>query len=188
MAGDAREDAALPRQLPRRVAGNDNPRQPNVPYGHRHHSFLYPVFQSHEFTSKTPALWTAVRASLEKKLAEHCEGSSFGRVQSGLAAAYLHLNDAAYGQIRKMVLEGKWYTSLMTSHDPNHSIFCADANGGLPEVVNNCSCFPCPASWICCLPCRGPGRKHDPRPIVPRADHDPINSPGIVRRKKFTWS
>ena len=61
-----------------------NPRQPNVPYGHRHHSFLYPVFASHEFTpEQTPLLWTAARTSLQKKLAEHCEGSSFGRVHRG---------------------------------------------------------------------------------------------------------
>ena len=60
--------------------------------------------ESHEFTpEQTPALWTAARVSLQKKLAEHCEGSSFGRIQSGLAAAYLRLGEGAYGQIRKMV-------------------------------------------------------------------------------------
>ena len=122
-----------------------NPRHPDVPYGHRHHSLLYPVFQSHEFTpEQTPVLWKAASVSLQKKLPEYCEGSSFGRVQSGLAAAYLRMGDAAYGQIRKMVLEGKWYTSLMTSHDPNHSLFCSDANGGVPEVVDNMLVFSLP--------------------------------------------
>jgi hypothetical protein len=122
-----------------------NPRQPNVPYRHRHHSLLYPVFQSYEFTpEQTPALWAAARVSLQKKLPEYCEGSSFGRVQSALAAAYLRMGEGAYGQIRKMVLEGKWYTSLMSSHDPNHSFFCSDANGGTPEIVNNMLVFSLP--------------------------------------------
>jgi alpha-L-fucosidase 2 len=122
-----------------------SPRQPRVPYGHRHHSLLYPVFQSHEFTPKqTPDLWAAAGESLKKKLAEDCEGSSFGRIQSGLAAAQMGMGDGAYGQIRKMVLEGKWYTSLMTSHDPNHAIFCSDANGGVPEIVNSMLVFSLP--------------------------------------------
>ena len=151
-----------------------NPRQPNVPYGHRHHSFLYPVFQSHEFTpEQTPALWTAARVSLQQKLAEHCEGSSFGRIQSGLAAAYLRLGDGAYGQIHRMVLEGKWYTSLMTSHDPNHRIFCSDANGGVPEVVNNMLVFSLPGQ-LDLLPARAEGlaARHGPRPPGAGADHD----------------
>jgi hypothetical protein len=119
-----------------------DPRRPDVPYDHRHHSLLYPVFQSHEFTpEQTPELWRAAKASLEGKLPRHCEGSSFGRIQSGLAAAYLRMGDGAYGQIRKMALEGKWYTSLMTSHDPNHQFFCADANGGVPEIVDNMLVF-----------------------------------------------
>ena len=32
----------------------------------------------------------------------------------------------------------------MTSHDPNHNIFCSDANGGVPEVVNNMLLFSLP--------------------------------------------
>jgi len=113
-------------------------------YGHRHHSQLYPVFQSYEFSPEdTPALWEASKKILLRKMAaiKPGEESSFGRTQGGLSAAYLRMGDEAYEILRRLICGGSFYTSLMASHDPDHQTFNVDGNGGFPEIINNMLVF-----------------------------------------------
>jgi len=126
-------------------------------YGHRHHSHLYPVFQSHELTpEQTPGLWKAAQAAVLKKINSNGEQSSFGRMQAGLSAAYLRMGEEAYGRLAIMAVRKSMYTSLITSHEPNQRIFNVDGNGSIHELVNNMLLF----SW--------PG-KLDLLPALPQA-------------------
>ncbi len=114
-------------------------------YRHRHHSHLYPVFESHEFTPETtPALWSAARVALIKKIHSGGEQSSFGRVQAGLAAAYLRMADEAYGRLKAMAVGNSMYPSLITSHEPGQGVFNVDGNGGIPEIVDAMLLFSLP--------------------------------------------
>jgi hypothetical protein len=114
-------------------------------YRHRHHSHLYPVFQSHEFTPETtPELWNAAKVALLKKIHSGGEKSSFGRVQAGLAAAYLRLGDEAYGRLEALATGNSMYPSLITSHEPGQGVFNVDGNGGVPEIVDNMLLFALP--------------------------------------------
>jgi len=111
-------------------------------YGHRHHAHLYPVFQSHEFTpEETPELWEAAKAALRKKIDSSGEQSSFGRMQAGLAAAYLGMAEEAFGRLAIMAVRKSMYPSLITSHEPGQGIFNTDANGSIPELVNSLLVF-----------------------------------------------
>jgi len=112
---------------------SDNPER----YGHRHHSHLYPVFQSFEFTpEKTPKLWQAAKKATLAKIASNGEQSSFGRMQSGIAAARLGMAEAAYGRLAIMAVKKSMYPSMITSHEPNGRILNTDGNGSIPELLN----------------------------------------------------
>jgi len=114
-------------------------------YGHRHHSGLYPVFQSHELTPEAdPALWQAARAMVTAKIRSNGEQSSFGRMQAGLAAAYLGMGEEAYGRLAIMATRRSMYPSLITSHEPDDRIFNTDGNGSIPELVNSMLVFSLP--------------------------------------------
>ena len=69
------------------------------------------------------------------------EQSSFGRVQSGVAAAFLGMPDEAYGRLQAMAVKRSMYPSLITSHEPNAEIFNTDGNGGIPQIVNTMLLF-----------------------------------------------
>jgi hypothetical protein len=110
-----------------------------VSAGHRHHSQLYPCFQSLDpILESQPGLWRAAQASVRTKIAGSDGGgeqSSFGRVQCGVAAAYLGMAEEAYGRLKVMAAKRSMNTSLITSHEPNAGIFNTDGNGGVPHVV-----------------------------------------------------
>ena len=126
-------------------------------YSHRHCSPLYPVFQSFEFTpEQTPELWEAARRATRKKIEADEGNSSFGRMQSGMAAAYLGMAEEAYRQLSVMAIGKSMYPSLITSHEPGQRIFNVDANGSIPELLNMMIVF----SW--------PGRL-DLLPALPKA-------------------
>jgi hypothetical protein len=83
----------------------------------------------------------AAQASVRAKIAgsdsdSEGEQSSFGRVQSGVAAAYLGMREEAYGRLKVMAVKQSMTTSLITSHEPNGDIFNTDGNGGIPHIVN----------------------------------------------------
>jgi len=126
-------------------------------FGHPHCSGLYPVFQSYELTpEQTPELWEAARESTRKKVAATGTTSTFNRMQSGLAAAYLGLGEEAYSRLGIVVFLEAMYPSLITAHNADCKTFNTDGNGTIPEIVNMMLVF----SW--------PGRL-DLLPALPKA-------------------
>jgi hypothetical protein len=116
-----------------------------VDAGHRHHSQLYPCFQSFDPVFATDArLRQAAQATVRAKIAGSDHGgeqSSFGRVQCGVAAAYLGLAEEAYGRLKVMAVKRSMNPSLITSHEPNAEILNTDGNGGIPQIVNTMLLF-----------------------------------------------
>jgi hypothetical protein len=108
--------------------------------GHRHHSQLYPCFQSFDPQFETTAaLRKAAQATVRMKIAASDGGgeqSSFGRIQCGVAAAFLGLPEEAYGRLQVMAVKRSMLPSLITSHEPNAEILNTDGNGGIPQIVN----------------------------------------------------
>ena len=113
--------------------------------GHRHHSQLYPCFQSFDPLFETNALLRqAGQASVRVKIAGSDEGgeqSSFGRIQAGVAAAFLGMSEEAYGRLKVMAVKRSMNPSLITSHEPNADIFNTDGNGGIPQIANTMLLF-----------------------------------------------
>ena len=106
-------------------------------YGHRHHSQLYPAFQSFELTpEKDPKLWEAAKKATLAKIRTNGEESSFGRMQAGMSAAYLRMPEAAYGRLAVMAAKKSMYPSMITSHEPDGEILNTDGNGSTPELLN----------------------------------------------------
>ena len=116
-----------------------------VTAGHRHHSQLYPCFQSFDpLIETTPELWKAARASVRAKVAGSDGGgeqSSFGRIQCGVSAAFLRMPEEAYGRLKVMAVKRSMNPSLITSHEPNAGILNTDGNGGIPQIVNTMLTF-----------------------------------------------
>ena len=108
--------------------------------GHRHHSQLYPCYQSFDPLFETDSrLREAAQASVRAKIAGSDAGgeqSSFGRIQCGVAAAHLGMAEDAYGRLQVMAVKRSMTPSLITSHEPNAEIFNTDGNGGIPRIVN----------------------------------------------------
>lgn len=108
--------------------------------GHRHHSQLYPCFQSFDpLFESDAALRKAAQASVRVKIAGSDSGgeqSSFGRIQCGVAAAFLGMPEEAYGRLQVMAVKRSMNPSLITSHEPNGQIFNTDGNGGIPQIAN----------------------------------------------------
>jgi alpha-L-fucosidase 2 len=110
--------------------------------GHRHHSQLYPCYQSFDPLFETDAaLRAAAQATVRAKIAasdragKGDEQSSFGRVQDGVSAAHLGLAEEAYSRLKVMATKRSMNPSLITSHEPNGGIFNTDGNGGIPQIV-----------------------------------------------------
>jgi alpha-L-fucosidase 2 len=129
---------------------------PGVPNkdNHRHMSHLYPVFQSYEFSPEaTPEMWKASEIAFENRLnkwfrASNAKGNnsqaSHGRMHMGLIAARLGKGDIVWEILTKMVTSRAMYASLVTAHYENGKTFNVDANGGIPEVINNSLLFALP--------------------------------------------
>jgi len=69
------------------------------------------------------------------------EPSSFGRIQCGIAAAYLGMAEEAYSRLQVLAAKRSMNPSLITAHEPAGEIFNTDANGGIPQVVNTMLLF-----------------------------------------------
>jgi hypothetical protein len=116
--------------------------------GHRHHSQLYPCFQSFDALFETSdKLREAAQATVRSKIAasdragKGDQQSSFGRIQAGVSAAYLGMAEEAYGRLKVMAVKRSMNTSLITSHEPNGGIFNTDGNGGIPQIVSTMLVF-----------------------------------------------
>ena len=111
-----------------------------VAASHRHHSQLYPCFQSFDPLFVTDAaLRKAAQATVRAKIAASDSGgeqSSFGRMQSGVSAAFLGMPEEAYGRLQVMAVKRSMNPSLITSHEPNAECFNTDGNGGIPHIAN----------------------------------------------------
>ena len=107
---------------------------------HRHHSQLFPCFQSFDpLFESDAALRMAARTCVLAKIAGSDSGgeqSSFGRVQCGVAAAFLGMPEEAYGRLKVMAVKRSMLPSLITTHEPAAAIFNTDGNGGIPQIVN----------------------------------------------------
>ena len=119
-----------------------------VAAGHRHHSQLYGCYQSFDSLFETnAALRVAAQATVRAKIAasdragKGDEQSSFGRMQSGVSAAYLGMAEEAYGRLKVMAVKRSMNPSLITSHEPNGGIFNTDGNGGIPQIVDTMLVF-----------------------------------------------
>jgi hypothetical protein len=111
-----------------------------VDAGHRHHSQLYPCYQSFDPLFETDAtLRSAAQATVRTKIAGSDGGgeqSSFGRMQSGVAAAFLGLPEEAYGRLKVMAVKRSMTPSLITTHEPDAQCFNTDGNGGIPHIMS----------------------------------------------------
>jgi hypothetical protein len=116
-----------------------------VDAGHRHHSQLYPCFQSFDPLFETdPILRKAAQTTVRVKIAGSDSGgeqSSFGRNQAGVSAAWLGMAEEAYGRLKVMAVKRSMYPNLITSHEPGAMIFNADGNGGIPQIANTMLLF-----------------------------------------------
>jgi hypothetical protein len=112
---------------------------------HRHHSQRYPCFQSFDpLFEKDINLRRAAQMTVRAKVEGSDSGgeqSTFGRVQCGVAAAYLGMADEAYGRLKVMAVKRSMNPSLVTSHEPNAGIFNCDGNGGIPQIANTMLLF-----------------------------------------------
>jgi hypothetical protein len=112
---------------------------------HRHHSSLYPCFQGFDPLFETDAkLRAAAQATVRVKMAASDNGgedSSFGRVQSGVSAAFLGMAEEAYSRLEVMAVRRSMNPSLITSHNPNARAFNTDGNGGIPQIANTMLLF-----------------------------------------------
>lgn len=112
-------------------------------YNHRHFSQLYSIFQSREFDKESePELWQASIIALEKRLeawmrsADGDTTSSHGRMHAALCATRLNIPEVANEALEMMVLDDSMYPTLMTSHYNNFNLFNVDANGAIPQIIN----------------------------------------------------
>jgi alpha-L-fucosidase 2 len=132
------------------------PGQPNK-NNHRHMSHLYALFQSYEFDPvRDPEMWKASEVAYEARLntwyrnpenvgaRKNNETSSHGRMHLGLIAARLGRGEDIWEILTRMAAYNAIYPSMATAHYEKGAIFNMDANGGIPEVLNNALVFALP--------------------------------------------
>lgn len=124
-------------------------------YNHRHFSHLYSIFQSHEFTAESePALWNASELALDKRLEAWLRNdnadtsSSHGRMHAALCAIQFNRKDLVYEILQMMVENDAMYSSMITSHYNNQEVFNVDANGAIPQIINEMLVDAVPGSII----------------------------------------
>ena len=107
-------------------------------YKHRHLSHLHACYEALDDLDpyRSPKLWTAAQEATRRRIHSGGEVSSHGRMHMGLAAAFLHMPEEAYGRLEIMATGNSMYASLMCSHEPNARIFNLDANGAMPEILH----------------------------------------------------
>lgn len=104
-------------------------------YIHRHMSQLLPVWPYREITlEKTPALYNAAAYVLARKDSYH-EGAGHGILHGALIAAALHNATSVNKRLLQLTREGYYYTSLFSSHNDNHGVFCADTCNTVPAIM-----------------------------------------------------
>lgn len=103
-------------------------------YNHRHISHLYPLWPGFEINpEETPKMFEAARIAFDKK--GRGNNSAHGLMHGALIASRLKEADKVYNNLLFMLTNGYLYTSLFTSHNPDHHIYNADALNSLPAVI-----------------------------------------------------
>lgn len=104
-------------------------------YDHRHSSQLMPVWPYRELSPETdPTLFSAARTTLLKK-DQFNYNAGHGFLHSALIAAGLHCSEAVSSKLLTLTKSDFYYTSLATSHNPRHDIFCTDVCNTVPTVM-----------------------------------------------------
>jgi alpha-L-fucosidase 2 len=105
-------------------------------YNHRHNSHLYPVFPGTEFLQPgaDPKLLQATQVALDKRFATDTT-SAHGLVHVAMMAARLHDTKKVAASLDRFSRRHYVYGGLVTSHDPNHSIYNLDSVLSLPRLL-----------------------------------------------------
>lgn len=159
---------------------------------HRHMSHLYALFQSDEADpERTPELWAASARAYEARLQtwfrnpdnvgdrKNNETASHGRMHLGLCAARLGRADDIWEILTRMAGYGTIYPGMTTAHYEKGSIFNMDANGGIPEVLNNALVYSRPGR-IDLLPALPTA--------LPRGEIRGLRARGAVTVNRLAWT
>jgi len=154
-----RWQAMLAKLPPYLIAENGELQEWSIPgtpnkNNHRHMSHLYAIFQSNEFDpEKTPELWRASEKAYEARLKtwfrnpenvgdkKNNETASHGRMHLGLCAARFGRGEDIWEILTRMTSYGTIYPSMASAHYERGAVFNMDANGGIPEILNNALLF-----------------------------------------------
>lgn len=111
-----------------------DPRYPDI-YNHRHLSHLYLVFPGSQLRKDKgdSRLKEAAKVALDKRFAFDT-GSAHGLIHVALQAARLRDLDKITTNLDRFSRRHYVYNSLVTSHDPEHSVYNLDAVLSLPRL------------------------------------------------------
>lgn len=103
-------------------------------YDHRHIQHLYGAWPLHEINPEdTPDLVPYARRALELRGDENC--SAHGSLHRALAHARLKDGAGVYGNLLKILGNNMVWRSLMTSHNPDLTVYNSDAAHAIPAVL-----------------------------------------------------
>lgn len=111
-------------------------------YAHRHNSHLYPVFPGTEFLQpgSNPQLLQAAHVALAKRFKYDTE-SAHGLIHIALMAARLHDTQMIATNLARFAQRNYVYTGLVTSHNPDHSVYNLDAVLSLQRLISEMLVF-----------------------------------------------
>lgn len=159
---------------------------------HRHMAHLYPLHHSYEFDpAVTPALWRAAEKAYAARLntwfrdpentgaKKKNETASHGRMHLALAAARLGRGEDVWEILTRMATSGAIYPSMATAHYEDGRVFNMDANGAMPEVVNQSLVFSLPGriDLLPALPAE-----------LPKGEIRGLRLRGVVTVESLRWS
>jgi len=111
-------------------------------YAHRHNSHMYPVFPGTAFLQpdSDPKLLQAARVALSKRFGYDTE-SAHGLIHIALMAARLHDAEKVAMNLQRFAQRHYVYNGLVTSHNPEHSIYNLDAALSLQRLLSDLLVF-----------------------------------------------
>ena len=118
-------------------------------YNQRHHSGLYPLYQSFELSpEKTPELWKAAEVHWARKTEEWLRAAkpdsnniTHGMIDHAQCAARLGQGEVLHEVLTRLACRKYLFPSMMMSYWPGQNGFGFDPVGTLPEVVHNALIF-----------------------------------------------
>lgn len=112
-----------------------DPRYSDI-YEHRHSSHLYPVWPGTELLQPDadPALLRAAQVALDRRSLTDTS-SAFGLIHVALIATRLHDVEKVRTNLDRFSRRNYVYAGLMTSHEPDHSVYNLDSVLSLPRLL-----------------------------------------------------